>query len=64
MNWLERLVNGMVKEESKDKMLLKSRDMGNGKYEVGGIVFYADSHSEALRKYRRAGKDWKPEYEG
>jgi hypothetical protein len=57
MNWLERLVNGMVKEESKDKMLLKSRDMGNGKYEVGGIVFYADSHQEALRKYRK-GKSY------
>ena len=62
MNWLERLVNKTAEEDN--KMLLKSRDMGNGKYEVGGIVFYADSHQEALRKYRRAGKDWKPEYEG
>ena len=58
MNWLERLVNGMVKEESKDKILLKSRDMGNGKYEVGGIVFYADSHASAIHKYRRAKKEY------
>lgn len=35
-------------------MMLKSRDMGNGKFEVCGVVFYADSHTEALRKYRRA----------
>ena len=52
MNWLERLINKTAKEDN--KMLLKSRDMGSGKYEVGGIVFYADSHQEALRKYRRA----------
>jgi len=36
------------------KMMLKSRDLGNGKYEVGGVIFHADSHPEAIRKYRRA----------
>ena len=34
--------------------MLKSRDLGNGKYEVGGVIFFADSHPEAIRKYRRA----------
>ena len=34
-------------------LLLKSRDMGAGKFEVNGVVFYCDSHAEALRKYRR-----------
>jgi len=43
-----------MKQKNTDKMLLKSRDMGNGKYEVNGIVFYAESHAESILKYRRA----------
>ena len=43
-------------EPSDDKMMLKSKDLGNGKYEVGGVVFYADSHAEACRKYKRGAK--------
>lgn len=32
---------------------LHSKDLGEGKYEVEGVVFYAESHGEALRKYLR-----------
>ena len=54
MNYLERIMNKIMKQKNTDKMLLKSRDMGNGKYEVNGIVFYAESHAESILKYRRA----------
>jgi len=48
-------MNKVMKKPNKDhKMMLKSRDLGNGKYEVGGVIFFADSHPEAIRKYRRA----------
>ena len=57
MNYLERIMNKVMKPKNTNKdhkMMLKSRDLGNGKYEVGGVVFHADSHPEAIRKYRRA----------
>ena len=53
--WVKTLF--YVKEEINFKMVLKSRDMGNGKYEVGGVVFNANSHAHALKKYRRALKE-------
>ena len=37
-----------------DKIMLTSKCKGDGKFEVGGVTFYADSHAEALRKYSRA----------
>ena len=46
------IINGG--EPKDEKMFLKSRDLGNGKYEVNGVIFYADSHAESIRKYRRA----------
>ena len=41
---------------SKDKktLAIKSKDLGGGKYEVEGVIFYCDSHLEAIRKYIRA----------
>jgi len=32
---------------------LRSKDLGQGRYEVEGVIFYANSHPEALRKYLR-----------
>jgi hypothetical protein len=48
----------MKKKNTPEEEPLKSRDLGDGKYEVCGIEFYADSHAEALRKYRRAKKEY------
>jgi hypothetical protein len=59
MNYLERVMNKIMKPKPLDndhKMMLKSRDLGDGKYEVGGVVFFADTHAEAIRKYRRASR--------
>ena len=44
------------KRRKAEPLMLKSRDMGDGKYEVSGVVFYADSHAEACRKYRRGNR--------
>lgn len=44
------------KKRESQKMALKSRNMGNGRFEVNGVVFYADTHNEALEKYRKANK--------
>ena len=58
MNILRRFKTMFKRKPKKEcKMILKSRDMGDGKYEVDGIVFYADSHAEAIRKFRRANVD-------
>ena len=47
-------VKKMFKRKKKtENVMLRSRHMGDGKYEVGGVVFYADTHAEAIRKYRR-----------
>ncbi len=51
-NWLTK-----KKEKPNPKMMLNSRDMGGGKFEVNGVVFYADSHSEALKKYTKGSKN-------
>lgn len=56
IRWIRKKKTKVVEVEEK-KMMLKSRDMGNGKFEVQGIVFYADNHNEALRKYRKGKKD-------
>ena len=45
------------KEPLNHKMLLKSRDLGNGSYEINGVVIPAESHEAALMKYRRAKND-------
>ena len=45
--------------DTNSKMILKSRCIEEGKYEVGGVIFYADTHAEALNKYRRAHKEAK-----
>jgi len=37
-------------------MMLRSRFISKGKYEVAGVIFYADTHAEAIRKYRRGVK--------
>lgn len=37
-------------------MQIRSKDKGNGRYEVNGVIFYAKSHAEALRKYLRLNK--------
>jgi hypothetical protein len=42
---------------TEDKMMLRSRDLGNGMYQVCGVNVTATSHAEALRKYRRALKE-------
>ena len=36
-----------------DKMTIKSRDLGGGKYEVCGVIFYAKSHLKAIQKWLR-----------
>ena len=57
MNYLERVMNRVMGKKNtidpNHKMMLKSRDLGNGKYEVGGVIMYADSHAEAIWKYRK-----------
>ena len=56
MNSLERAMNKLMgkKNTTEDtKMALKSRDLGDGKYEVNGVIMYADSHPEAILKYRK-----------
>jgi len=59
MNIIKKAIEKIKGPEIKDhEMFLKSRDLGSGKYEVNGVIFYADSHAEAIRKYRR-GKDGK-----
>ncbi len=41
----------------KDRSIkLRSKDLGGGKYEVEGVVLYAESHAIALRKYLRQKK--------
>lgn len=46
---------GKNKEVLDHKMILKSRTIVDGvKYEVGGVIINADTHAEAIRKYRRA----------
>lgn len=60
--WLKQLWQAAIdffipKEEIDHKMILKSRDMGEGKFSVNGVIFYCDSHTEALNRYRRAVKD-------
>jgi len=42
------------KPKADHKMMLKSRDIGDGKYEVSGVIMYAENHASAIRKYRRA----------
>jgi len=42
---------------SVDKMKIRSKDLGNGKFNVEGIIFYADTMIEAIRKYLRAKKE-------
>ena len=61
MNYLERAMNKLKGKPKTvdDKMLLKSRCVCEGKYEVGGVTFYADTHAEAVRKYRRARNETK-----
>ncbi len=59
MNFLERSMNklfGGNPKEEEAKMYLKSRFVSEGKYEVNGVIFYADTHNEALNKYRKANK--------
>lgn len=38
------------------KLMLFSRDLGNGRYEVNGVIFYAKSHADAIGKYTRRKK--------
>ena len=38
-------------------MMIHSKDKGNGRYEVNGVMFYAKTHAEALRKYLRVKKE-------
>ena len=61
MNRLEKIFNKLMGNplEKTDKLLLKSRCIKKGKYEVSGIIFDADSHEEAIRKYRRARDETK-----
>lgn len=41
---------------SDKKIMLHSKDLGNGRYEVCGVIFYAESHIEAIRKYTKRKK--------
>ena len=45
------------KEELDHKMRIKSETLADGKYLVEGVVIYADTHAEAIRKWRRAKKE-------
>lgn len=38
------------------KMILKSRWVDGRRYEINGVILNADSHLEAIRKYRREKK--------
>ena len=61
MNFLERSMNKLLgkKVDNNDKMILKSRCIRKGKYEILGVIFDAESHEEAIRKYRRARDETK-----
>jgi len=53
--WAKYVSNMDVDEtELPHNMMVNSRDLGDGKYEVSGVIFYADSHACAIRKYRRS----------
>lgn len=57
ITWLSKILFGDEEVKKCDNIMLKSRDLGDGKYEVSGIIFYADSHIEAIRKYRTASDE-------
>ena len=48
--------DGTIRGSDKDKMTIKSRDLGGGRYEVCGVIFYAKSHIKAIRKWLRTKK--------
>lgn len=50
MKWIDDLLLGK-KPEMK---IVKSRDLGNGWYEVDGLKFKAESHAHAINIYRKA----------
>ncbi len=37
-----------------DKISIHSRCISKGRYEVNGVIIYADTMSESIRKYIRA----------
>lgn len=43
---------------------LHSKDLGDGRFEVEGVIFYCVSHTEAIRKYLRGRKPIKCSEEG
>lgn len=38
---------------------IRSRAVKDGMYEIEGVIIYADTHAEALRKWCRAKKECK-----
>ena len=56
-----KMIKKIFKRDIEDdtfKMVLKSRCVKDGMYEVNGVIFYADTHTEALKKYRRAKEEF------
>lgn len=57
---LEKIKQFFKKEEQiGHKMILKSRCVKEGLYEVSGVFINATCHTEALNKWRRAKKETK-----
>ena len=41
------------------ELKIESRDIGGGRYEVEGVIMYAETHAHAIRKYLRKKKPTK-----
>jgi len=46
-----------MKEKLNHKMRIKSETLADGKYLVEGVIIYADTMAEAIRKWCRAKKE-------
>ena len=42
--------------ENKKTIGIHSKDIGNGRFEVCGVIFTARNHTDAIRKYLRKKK--------
>lgn len=42
-----------AKEKLPNNMMLNSKDLGHGRYQICGVVIQAESHVQAINKYRR-----------
>ena len=47
----------VVETELPHNMMVNSRDLGNGNYEINGVRFKAKNHASAVNKYARTKKD-------